>query len=96
MSDDRDILLEKLENLERLIGFLANRQTEAYEKKWLTEDEAQRYLGVGTTKLWELRTEGKLGYSREGKKCYYKLTDLETYLESNYNPPKQQFNGKTF
>ena len=52
-------------------------------KVWLTEKEAQDYLGIGRTSLWKLRREGSLHYSIVGKKVYYHKPSIDDLLLRN-------------
>ena len=38
-----------------------------------------------TAELW--RREGKIGFSQEGEEIYYRMSDIERFLEENYKPP---------
>lgn len=50
-------------------------------------DEFIKLMGVSkeTAKLW--RMEGKIGFSQEGEQIYYRMSDIERFLEENYKPP---------
>lgn len=37
-----------------------------------------------TAQTW--RDEGKISFSQVGNKIYYKLSDVEKFLQKNYNP----------
>ena len=52
-------------------------------KAWLTNREAQEYLGLSRPTLARYRAAGTLPYSKVGSSIYYRLTDVETLLESN-------------
>ena len=38
-----------------------------------------------TAQIW--RDEGKIGFAQEGKKIYYRMSDIEKFLESNFKKP---------
>ena len=38
-----------------------------------------------TAELW--RKEGKIGFSQEGEEIYYRMSDIERFLDENYKPP---------
>lgn len=42
-------------------------------------------ISVRTAHAW--RKEGKIGYSQEGKKIYYRLSDISIFLEKNHHQP---------
>lgn len=49
--------------------------------KWVTVAQAQQYLGVGRTKMWQLRKNHELKYSIHGRKIYILRQSLDEYLE---------------
>lgn len=51
------------------------------EKKWITATEAQQYLGVSRTKLWQLRKNDELKYAVHGRKVYILRKSLDEYIE---------------
>ena len=55
-------------------------------KAWLTQPEAQKYLGLSKPTLARYRAAGKLPYSKVGSSCFYRLVDLEALLESGLTP----------
>ena len=52
-------------------------------KNWLTNNEAQEYLGLSKPTLARYRAEGRLAYSKVGSRIYYRIADLEAMLESH-------------
>lgn len=52
-----------------------------YEKKWITATEAQQYLGVSRTKLWQLRINSELKYAVHGRKVYILRKSMDEYIE---------------
>jgi len=42
-------------------------------------------ISVRTAQVW--RDQGKIGYSQEGKKIYYKLSDIEKFLNHHHHIP---------
>ena len=50
---------------------------------WLTQKEVQDLLGLKETSLWKLRSQGKLKYSKFGKKVYYDGGSIRQLLEEN-------------
>ena len=51
-------------------------------KAWLTNAEAQEYLGLSRMTLQRYRDAGKLKYSKVGSNVFYRLEDIESLLES--------------
>lgn len=50
---------------------------------WLSEKEMQARSGLKTTTLWKLRTEGRLEFSKIGKRTYYRLDSFLDLLDKN-------------
>ena len=50
---------------------------------WLSEAEMQDLTGFKTTKLWQLRVQGRLKSSKIGKKTFYNLNSWLRMLEEN-------------
>ena len=53
------------------------------EKDWLTNKEAQEYLGLSRPTLQRYRSSGKLPFSKVGGNIYYRREDIEKLLEDN-------------
>lgn len=56
-------------------------------KGWLTNSEAQEYLGLSRATLARYRSEGLLPYSKVGRNLFYRLSDVEALLEANRRYP---------
>ena len=50
-------------------------------KNWLTNREAQEYLGLSKATLARYRADGTLPYSKVGASVFYRLTEVEALLE---------------
>ena len=48
---------------------------------YVSELEAKKLLGRGTTWFWERRTSGELPYTKLGGQVFYLMKDLVKYLE---------------
>ena len=69
-------ILKKLDRIESLLE-----QTESKEEeKYLTEAEAKKLIGRGTTWFWQLRKTG-FPHSKVGGTNYYKRSDLLKMLQ---------------
>lgn len=56
-------------------------------ESFIDNEQFANLMGVSkrTAHIW--RTEGKIGYSKEGKKIYYRLSDIENFLDAYYYEP---------
>jgi len=53
-------------------------------KAILTADEACKYMGIAKSYLYKLTSARKIPYSKPlGKMCYFRLSDIENFLQSN-------------
>ena len=52
---------------------------------WLSQDEVKDLLGLKETSLWKLRSQGKLRFSKFGKKIYYDSASILRLLEDYSN-----------
>lgn len=48
-------------------------------------DEAAEYLHVGPRFIRRLRTDGRLKPQRQGRKIFYRVEDLDAWLDSQYD-----------
>ncbi|HEX9950437.1 MAG TPA: helix-turn-helix domain-containing protein [Rubricoccaceae bacterium] len=69
--------------LRRLLDTLASAQAGDVlgGKDWLTNREAQTYLGLSKATLARYRADGTLAYSRLNSSVYYRRADIEALLE---------------
>ncbi len=42
-------------------------------------------ISLRTAQVW--RDEGKIGFTQEGKKIYYRMSDIEQFMKDNYKKP---------
>ena len=54
---------------------------EPLEKKWVTNEEAQAYLGVSKGFMQNLREKGKLPYYKVGSVVFYRVEDIDRLIE---------------
>jgi hypothetical protein len=53
------------------------------QKKWLDVSETCRYLKISTRTLQNYRNRGMLPYSQINAKIYFRLTDLNKFIENH-------------
>ena len=72
-----------------------NQQPNSNSKELLTTDEAARYLGVKKSYLYKLMNRGAIPYYKPwGKKCYFKLSEIEGCLQSNRVSTEQEITDR--
>lgn len=71
--------LERLEDHVKKISLERNLKLE-----WLDNEEAADILRVSTRQMQNYRDRGKIPFSQNGNKIYYRLRDIEAYLMRHY------------
>jgi hypothetical protein len=61
------------------------------QEEWMDNQSVCRLLGISLRTLQNYRDKGLVPYSQTGHKCYYKVKDMERFMEQNrtVNPVKQ-------
>ena len=56
-------------------------------ENFLNTDEFVKLMSVShrTAQIW--RDQGLIGFSQQGKKIYYRMSDIEAFLKQNYQAP---------
>lgn len=96
MREVIDLLLNLTEEVKRIAACIKQfRKTplEQFNETWLDAQEVMQALHISTRTLQTLRDNETLPFSRINGKFYYKLSDIEQLLESNYSPFKSDKNG---
>ncbi len=83
-------LAEELKEVKALIQNLKKSRTEQFKESWIDGQEVSLALNLSPRSLQTLRTKGVLPFSQFNGKCYYKASDLEALLESNYTLNKKK------
>lgn len=85
-----DEILIRLENLQRLIESQG-----IYTKEVLNFNEACLYLELSQSHLYKLTSAGNIPYYKpNGKKLYFKRTELENWLLRNRNTTQEEIDSK--
>jgi hypothetical protein len=50
---------------------------------YITEKEAQQFLGRKATWFWQMRNAGKIKFTKVGKKVFYRKSDLLDFIKSS-------------
>lgn len=84
-----DLLIQKVE---ALLEKTNNKQEQ--KKEWLEPQEVMEILKISPRCLQTYRDQGKIGFSKIGKKkIYYSRKSVEELLHKNYVEP---FNGQDY
>jgi len=82
-------MVEDLKEIKTHVLSLKKSQAERLKESWIDGQDVSIALNIGPRSLQTLRTSGKLPFTKIQGKCYYKFSDLEALLESNYMRNKQ-------
>lgn len=58
-------------------------RVETIPKRWMSQPEAQRYLGKKPGFFQNLRDSGRLPYYKVGKSIFYNIKDIDKLITSN-------------
>lgn len=74
------LILEKLDNLEKLI---TDNSGHVYENEWLNSKQVKEALGVSQRTYQCYRDKGLIKFTQIGSKIYVKRKDLDDFLEKH-------------
>jgi len=78
------LLTDQLKEIKQLIQGNGKRPEELLRERWLDGQDAMLVLKISPRTLQTLRDTGMLPYSRIQNKFFYKVSDINALLESNY------------
>jgi excisionase family DNA binding protein len=58
--------------------------TETYQKKWLTVDDVCHVLGLSKRTLQNYRDQRRIPFYQVGRKIYFKMIDVDDFLERHH------------
>lgn len=71
--------------LKDLLARTQKLQPKSVDEEWYTNQDVCRLLRVSLRTLQNYRDKGLIPYSQIGHKCFYKIKDVELFLEKNRN-----------
>jgi hypothetical protein len=83
---DNESYQELIQMIEKIDQKLSALRTDKTGNRWLTNKEVSEMLSVTGRTLQNYRDNGILPFSKIGSNIFYKLSDLEDLLNSNYCP----------
>jgi len=82
------ILSHEIRELKLCIERIRTNKKSYLKETWIDNQEVMQMLHISQRTLQTLRSNGTIPYSKIKGKFYYKVTDIERILESNYSNPK--------
>lgn len=96
MTELIDLVLKLSQDLQQIKFQLQQFQKsrlERFTEVWIDGQDVMQTLHISKRTFQSLRDEGTLPFSRINGKFYYKLSDIEQLLESNYSHLNKKSNG---
>jgi hypothetical protein len=78
------VLTNDVKEVKACLEKLIQTRAELFKQNWIDGQEVMIALNISQRTLQTLRDNGTLPYSRINGKFYYKVSDLEALLDSNY------------
>ena len=78
-----DELIEKQNEILELLNNQETSKIREVNPDYVTEENAKKMLGKGTTWFWQQRKSGELTFSKVGRTIYYKLSEIQLLLKPN-------------
>ena len=72
-------LIDRLDRIEKYVIKVTERHAALDDDVWLNNEQVCQLLDVSARSLQRYRSEGKLPYKMYGKKCRYRLSDVEKF-----------------
>ncbi len=88
MKEIIDLLLKLSQEIKIIKAFLEvfrKTRLEQFNESWIDGQDVMQALHISKRTLQSMRDSEVLPYSRLNGKFYYKLSDIENMLESNYS-----------
>lgn len=78
-------LYGELKEIKAHLQYLKKTRAEIFNESWIDGQDVLLALNISQRTLQTLRDSGTLPFSKLNGKFYYKVSDLEALLESNYS-----------
>ncbi|MBK6285715.1 MAG: helix-turn-helix domain-containing protein [Draconibacterium sp.] len=88
MKEIIDLLLQLSQEIKIIKAFLEvfrKTRLEQFNESWIDGQDVMQALHISKRTLQSMRDSNELPYSRLNGKFYYKLSDIENMLETNYS-----------
>jgi len=96
MSEIVDLILslsQEIKDLKARIELLRLSRAERLKDTWIDNQDVLQTLHISKRTLQTFRKNGTLPYSKVQGKFYYKVSDIEELLQSNYYNPNFKCDG---
>ena|SRR5690606_18016773 len=96
MSEIIDLILalsQEIKELKARIELIRLSRVEVLKDTWIDNQDVLQLLHISKRTLQTFRSNGTLSYSKVQGKFYYKVSDIEELLQSNYYNPNFKCDG---
>lgn len=96
MSEIVDLILslsQEIKDLKARIELLRLTRAEVLKDTWIDNQDVLQTLHISKRTLQTFRKNGTIPYSKVQGKFYYKVSDIEELLQSNYYNPNFKCDG---
>ncbi len=96
MKEIIDLILslsQEIKDLKARIELIRQSRAELLKDTWLDNQDVLQTLHISKRTLQTFRKNGTLPYSKVHGKFYYKVSDIEELLQSNYYNPNFKCDG---
>jgi hypothetical protein len=96
MTEIVDLILalsQEIKELKVHIELIKQSRAERLKDSWLDNQDVMQTLHISKRTLQTFRDNGTLPYSKVGGTFYYKVSDIEHVLQSNYYNENYKCNG---
>lgn len=96
MTEVYNLIMTLVRDMDTIKAYLLNfhkSRLEKFSDEWIDGQIVMQTLFISKRTLQSLRDSGVLPYSRVNGKFYYKVSDMEALLESNYSSSKSKYHG---
>jgi excisionase family DNA binding protein len=77
-------LTKRIDKLSEQVEQLNTKNNSGFKERWLISEDVCKTLNISKRTLQELRTQKQISFSKIGRKIYYRASDIELFLESNF------------
>lgn len=78
------VIKTDIANLSKKVEEMSKTHTQHLTEEWIQRDQVMRILKISERKLQSMRDNGTLPFSQIDGKIYYRTSDVERLLNSNY------------
>ncbi|MAT90237.1 MAG: DNA-binding protein [Flavobacteriaceae bacterium] len=86
-------LSQEIKDLKARIELIRQSRAERLKNTWIDNQDVLQTLHISKRTLQTFRKNGTLPYSKVQGKFYYKVSDIEELLQSNYYNPNFECDG---